>query len=36
LLEWFLRFAASHKDVLENPYLRRWQTAALRARHESP
>jgi hypothetical protein len=36
LLEWFLKFAESHEDVLRHPYVRRWHTAAVRARDESP
>jgi hypothetical protein len=35
LLGWFVRFADSHKDFLQHPYLRRWHTAAVRVRDNS-
>tara|TARA_R110000850_G_scaffold273431_4_gene409854 strand:- start:812 stop:1390 length:579 start_codon:yes stop_codon:yes gene_type:complete len=31
LLSWFLAYATLHQEILENPYLRRWYKAAVRA-----
>src|SRR5918994_5424222 len=30
LLGWFLNFANNHRDILQQPYLRRWHSAAIR------
>jgi hypothetical protein len=32
LLGWFLNFANNHRDILQQPYLRRWHSAAIRVR----